>query len=83
VVRHSSAIHDRWQVNSTQLNKSRLRLHPLNPRADFRKIVEGKSAFVGDVCVGEQRDVGDAVILGEEILLREVLLHVTAERTGW
>ena len=37
----------------------------------------------GGLGVGEQGDVGDAVVFGEEILLREVLLHVTAERTGW
>jgi hypothetical protein len=56
-------------------NKSRLRFHPFNPRANFRKIVEGKSAFVGDVCVSEQCDVGDRVVLDEEILLREMLLY--------
>ena len=64
MVRHSSAIHDRWQVNSIELNhgnKSRLTPHPLDPRANFRKIVEGKAAIVGDVRVGEQCDVGDAV----------------------
>lgn len=64
---------------SAHRNKSRRRPYPLYPRPNLRKIVEGKSAFVGDVGVGEQGDVGDAVVFGEEILLREVLLHVTAD----
>ena len=42
---------------------------------NLRKIVEGKAAFVGDVRVREQRNVGDAVILSEEILLRQMPLH--------
>jgi hypothetical protein len=48
---------------SAHRNKSQLRLHPLNPRPNLGKIVEGKSAFVGDVRAGEKGDVGDAVAL--------------------
>jgi hypothetical protein len=60
-------------------NKARFRFHPLDPRANLRKIIQRKSAFVRDVRVGEQRDVGDAVVLDEDILLGEMLLHVTAD----
>jgi hypothetical protein len=48
---------------SAHRNKSRLHFYPLDPRPNLGKIVEGKAAFVGDVRVPEQRDVGDAVAL--------------------
>ena len=52
-----------------------LRLNPFDPGADFRKIVEREAAFMGDVGVGEERDVGDSVVADEEIILTEVFFH--------
>jgi hypothetical protein len=43
-------------------NKPWLRLYPFNPRADIRKIVDRETAFVRDVGVGEESDIGDGVI---------------------
>lgn len=50
-------------------------LYSFNPSSDLRKIIQRKSAFVGDVRVGEKRDVGDAVIANKEFVPRQMLIH--------
>src|SRR6266542_3348685 len=57
----------RWK-SSHHRHKPRLRLHPFNPSSDLRKIIERESAFGGYVCVGEEGDVGNRVIVDEEVI---------------
>src|SRR5690348_16446261 len=46
------------------------------PAGDMRVVVKQKAAFLRDVRVAIERDVGDAVAVGdEEPVVREVLLH--------
>ena len=50
-------------------DKTGLRFHSLDPSTDLRKIIEGKPAFMRDVGVSEEGDIGDGVITDEEIVL--------------
>ena len=60
---------------SHQWDKTGLRFHSLDPRTDFRKVVEREAAFVRDVRVGEDGDVGDGVVGNEEIVFRQMVFH--------
>ena len=59
---------------SAHRNEPGLRLHPFDPTPNLRKIVQRKAAFVGDVRVGEEGDVGDGIIADKEIILSQVVL---------
>ena len=50
-------------------DKTGLRFHSLDPRTDFRKVIERETAFIGYMRVGEEGDIGDGVITDEEIVL--------------
>src|SRR5262245_6955104 len=39
------------------------------------KIIQGKAAFVGDMRVSEERDVGDGIVADEEMIFRQVGFH--------
>jgi hypothetical protein len=61
--------------NFSHWNKARLGLYALDPGANFWKIGERKAAFVRNVCVRKEGDVGDGVAADKEIIFGEVFFH--------
>jgi hypothetical protein len=60
---------------SPHWDKTGLRFHSLDPRTDFRKVIEREAAFMGYMRVGEEGDIGDGVITDEEIVFRQMSFH--------
>ena len=60
---------------SAHCDEPRLCLYLLDPTPDLWKIVQWKAAFVGDVRIGEERDVCDRVIADKEIIFTQVFFH--------
>lgn len=56
-------------------DEARLRFYPLDPGVNFWKIVKWETAFVGNVRIGEKRDIGDGVGANKEIMLGEMIFH--------
>ena len=46
-----------------------LSFDPFDPGSNLRKLIERKAAFIGDMRVSEERDVGDGVGADEEVVL--------------
>ena len=55
-------------------HESSLRLHPFDPSPNLWKIIQRKAAFVGNMCISEEGDVGDAVIADKKLILRKMML---------
>ena len=62
-------------VFSAHRNEPGLRFYPFDPTPNLGKIVQRKAAFVGDVRVGEECDVGDGVLADEKIMLAQMCFH--------
>ena len=55
---------------------SRLSRYAIEPGADFRKGGEVVIAFVREMGICIKRDVGDRIVIGDEVaMMREVMLH--------
>jgi hypothetical protein len=57
-----------YLLGSSHRDETRLRLHPLDPGANFWKVIERETAFVGDVGISKERNVGDGVAADEKII---------------
>ena len=55
--------------------ESWLCFHTFNPRSDLWKNTQRKPTLMRNMRVGEEGDVGDAVIVDEKIFLRKVIFH--------
>src|ERR1041384_874976 len=55
--------------------ESWLRFHTFNPRSDLWKNTQRKPTLMRNMRVGEEGDVGDAVIADEKIILGQMLFH--------
>src|SRR5262245_40265005 len=64
-----------YLLGSGHRDERRLRLYPFDPITDLWKIVQGETAFIRDMRVGEERDVGDGIVTDEEIIFSQVVLH--------
>jgi hypothetical protein len=60
---------------SPHRDETRLHLHPFDPITDLRKIVQGETTLMGDMCVGEERNVGDGIVADEEIIFFQVIFY--------
>jgi len=55
--------------------KSPLCLNSFNPSSDLREIIQGKTAFMRNVRIREEGDIGDAVAANEEIVFCQMFFH--------
>ncbi len=55
--------------------KFKLLCYSSYPSANLWKITQWKAAFIRDMSIGEQRDVGDGIVADEEVVLCQMVFH--------